>query len=117
MCGKFSGGGKSEFVALLKDGISTGGISVVSRLPFAIATAASLEVLLDIPGHSVIMIDEAGMLRDSLLLKINRSKHIFIVVTRAFPLKLGYPLQGVYKLNRDKDWFVIENVLGTGCTK
>ncbi len=89
ICGKFSGEGKSEFVALLKDDISTGDVSVVSRLPFAIATAASLEVLLDIPGRSVII----------------------------FLLKLGYPLQGVYKLNRDKDWFVIENVLGTGCTK
>ncbi len=37
ICGKFSGEGKSEFVSLLEDGISTGDISVVSKLPFAIA--------------------------------------------------------------------------------
>lgn len=40
ICGKFSGEGKSEFVSLLEDGISTGDISVVSKLPFAIATLA-----------------------------------------------------------------------------
>lgn len=109
ICGKFSGEGKSEFVSLLEDGISTGDISVVSKLPFAIATPGSLEALLNIPDRSIIMIDEAEMLHSGFLSKINQSKHLFITITRAFPLKLDYPLQGIYKLSRDNDWFVIEN--------
>ncbi|MCI9077591.1 MAG: hypothetical protein HFH68_01535 [Lachnospiraceae bacterium] len=112
ICGKFSGEGKSEFVSLLEDGISTGDISVVSELPFAIATAGSLDVILNTPDRSIIMVDEAEMLHSRFLSKINQSKHLFITVTRAFPLKLDYPLQGIYKLSRDNDWFVIENVSG-----
>lgn len=111
ICGKFSGEGKSEFVSLLEEGISTGDISVVSELPFAIAMAGSIEVLLNTPYRSIIMIDEAEMLHSGFLSKINQSKHLFITVTRAFPLKLDYPLQGIYHLSRDADWFVIRNSL------
>ena len=102
--GEFSGEGKSHFFSSVEQGINTDTVEVEvkdSNIGFTLATAATLEAILGNKSRMVIMIDESAMLKSSIISKVNKSKHIFICITRSMPLKMDYPLQGIYKLSRD----------------
>lgn len=112
--GKDSGEGKTEFFSLIEDGINTEEIEVISDLPFTIATAATLNAILEIPNRTIIMIDESVALQKQLMTQMNNSKHVFVCISRATPFKLEYSLNGIYYLMRDGGgWFDVkqDNVL------
>lgn len=115
--GEFSGEGKSHFFSSVEQGINTNTIEVEvkdSNIGFTLATAATLEAILGNRSRMVIMIDESAMLKSSIINKVNKSKHIFICITRSMPFKMDYPLQGLYKVSRkvvkDEVSFDITNV-------
>lgn len=108
--GKESGEGKSEFFSVVEEGIADGSvtISVEPKMNFTVATPATLEAILRNEDRQVIFIDESSVLQSSLLKKINKSKHVFINITRSMPLRGDYPLQGIYFLKRHDSWFELE---------
>ena len=110
--GKYSGEGKSEFIAALLQEVQMGNDVFESELPVVIADAASLSGVLGNPNRQIIIIDELAMLRGKLLAEINRSKHLFIGISRGNPLRLEYPLGGIYSITRTANWFKIESRSG-----
>lgn len=101
--GEYSGEGKSHFFSSIEQGVNTDTIKVEVSDPnigFTLATAATLEAILGNESKMVIMIDESSMLKESIIKKVNTSKHIFICITRSMPFKMDYPLQGLYKVSR-----------------
>lgn len=107
--GEYSGEGKSHFFSVIADGISgaeSGEKTIEVTLSkqswkFSVAYAATLETSLELSdARYVFLIDEASMLAESILAKVNKSKHVFICITRAMPLKSSYPLHGIYSLVR-----------------
>ena len=107
--GEYSGEGKSEFISAVEEGMADGSVKVISELPVNIATATSIDGVLGNPELRIIIIDEIAMLKDEYITKINKSKHLFIGISRGNPLKLDYPLSGIYNVVRDytNDWFKI----------
>lgn len=86
---------------MVERGIATGRVSVEVSDPsiqFTLATATTLDVILNSQNRLVIMIDESSMLNSNLIRKINESKHLFICITRSAPFKLDYPLFGMYRI-------------------
>lgn len=111
--GDYSGEGKSEFVAMVEDGISDDSVIIEADYPVDIANAGSLEGLLGNPERRIIIVDELAMLKSSILTKVNKSQHLFIGISRAMPLKLDYPLKGIYQLKRSGTWFKIIQMEGS----
>ena len=108
--GKDSGEGKTQFYSEIEDGLLTESIEieVTPQLPFTLATATTIEAILENPQRQVILIDEGSMLKQSVIKKVNNTKHVFISISRAMPLKMEYPLKGIYFLKRDDNWYKLE---------
>ena len=101
--GNNSGEGKTHFIEMVKQGMSVGDISVdvQPKGRFAIADASFLDALLSNTNELlVILIDELSMLRSEKIKEINKSSHLFIAVSRGIPLKLDYPMYGIYNIKR-----------------
>ena len=108
--GKDSGEGKTEFISLVEEGMNDGSIRIDSPIPFAIGSPGNTGALLLNENRQIIMIDESVVLRDELIRQINESRHLFICISRAMPLKNSYPLDGIYLLSRTEDgWFAVEH--------
>lgn len=111
--GKYSGEGKSEFLAEIAEGIQVGDVEIESELPVSIADATSLPGILTNPNRQVVIIDELAMLRNNLIRQINESIHLFVGITRGNPVRLEYPLKGIYSVNRTLNWFNIISLSNT----
>lgn len=101
--GAESGEGKSYFISIIEDGLSTDTLYVEisdSSLQFAIADAMSLPLAFTNSSRYVILIDESSMLKDNIVQQVNKSKHLFICVSRSMPFRMDYPLKGMYTLVR-----------------
>lgn len=100
--GKESGEGKSYFVSLISMLISTDQMDVVisdESLSFTIASSDSIRAIVENRSKRyVILIDETSMLSVGALVELNKSNHIFICVCRSLPLRLSYPMNGIYKI-------------------
>ena len=107
--GKDSGEGKSEFFSRVEDGINTDSISIDSELPFTLADDATLAAILNTVDRSIILIDEFSFVRSSLVKIINKSKHLFIVISRTLPLKGNFSMSGIYRIRRTDNWFQFEH--------
>lgn len=105
--GKESGEGKSYFVSLVSMLINSGQMDVVisdKSLSFTIANADSvMAVIGNEKQRYVVLIDESSMLSINALSELNKSKHIFICVCRSLPLRLNYPMNGIYKVVWDDE--------------
>ncbi len=106
--GRNSGEGKSEFLVELEQGIQLGEITCNLGDYFAIADAGSINALLQLPQRTVIMMDETITLQTDILMKMQKSRHVFVCITRAMSLHFDYHLKGIYKVRRTKDWFLID---------
>lgn len=49
--------------------------------------------------------DEASVLKGNHIALMNKSKHLFIMITRTAPLRGNFPLDGIYFLTRHNGWF------------
>lgn len=108
--GKESGEGKTELLVRLQQGISLGEIECNLGDSFAIADGSSIGALLNSRERLVIMTDESTLLRQDLLTKISKSKHVFVSITRAMLLRMDYSMMGIYVVERTSDdWFTIKN--------
>lgn len=108
ICGKDSGEGKTEFLENMGDGLRDGEIEYQADFNLVIADENTFEALLNIEERSIIMIDEMNVLRFKNVAKVNNSQHLIIAISRAFPLKIDYPLCGIYELHRtENEWFSI----------
>lgn len=66
---------------------------------------SSLEPILNNPDRSIYLLDEASVLKGNYIAQMNKSKHLFIMITRTVPLRGNYPLDGIYFLTRHNGWF------------
>ena len=108
ICGKDSGEGKTEFLESMGDGLRDGEIEYQADFNLVIADENTFETLLNIEERTIIMIDEMNVLRLKDVSKVNNSRHLIIAISRAFPLRIDYPLCGIYELHRtEKEWFSI----------
>lgn len=105
--GRNSGEGKSEFLVELEQGMQLGEIVCNLGDHFAIADAGSINALLQLVDRTVLMIDETITFQTDILTKMRTSRHIFVCITRAMSLHFDYPLKGIYKVCRTKDWFSV----------
>lgn len=106
--GKDSGEGKTEFFNEILTGLSEETVKVISEYPFYcidIQGMSSLEPILNNPERSIYLLDEASVLKENHIVRMNRSKHLFIMITRTVPLRGNYPLDGIYFLTRHNGWF------------
>lgn len=108
--GKYSGEGKSEFLAEIAEEVAVGNSVFDSELPVSIADALSLPGILDNPNRQIIIIDELAMLQSNMIKKINNSHHLFIGISRGNPVRLEYPLKSIYSVERSGDWFNIKSL-------
>ena len=108
--GKYSGEGKSEFLADVIDGLSDGTVRIDSELPVHIIDVHNLPLVLDLKERCIIIVDELAMLRSNLIKEINKSPHLFLGISRGNPLHLDCPLQGIYTVERTDDWFQIKSL-------
>lgn len=108
--GKYSGEGKSEFLAELANEIAEGNKVFESELTVSIADAASLPGILNNPNRQIVIIDEMAMLQRDVIARINESHHLFIGVSRGNPIKLDYPLKGIYSVERTANWYKISSL-------
>jgi hypothetical protein len=104
-----SGAGKTEFIAMIEDGLADDTITIESELPVDIASTGSLAGLLEISERRIIIVDELAMMKEELLSKINTSKHLFVGFSRAMPLRLECSPDSIYRLKRKGNWFVVES--------
>lgn len=114
-----SGTGKTCFFDTVAENAITQDIEIKSEYPFVPVTAAALESVLDLQDRHIIFIDEANVFsrQGMLMRKLNRSHHLFLCIGRGFSCNGDYPLQGIYKLSFDSDWFKIENVCQLNVTE
>lgn len=105
--GRNSGEGKSEFLVELEQGIQLGEISCNLGDHFAIADAGSINALLQLTERTVIMMDETITLQSQILVKMQKSRHVFVCITRAMCLHFDYHLKGIYNVRRAQDWFLV----------
>lgn len=106
--GKDSGEGKTEYFNEILTGLSEGTVKVISEYPFYcidIQGMSSLEPILNNPERSIYLLDEASVLKGSHIVQMNKSKHLFVLITRTVPLRGNYPLDGIYFLTRCNGWF------------
>lgn len=106
--GKDSGEGKTEYFNEMLTGLSEGTVRVTSEYPFYcidIQGMSSLEPILNNPERSIYLLDEASVLKGGHIAQMNKSKHLFILITRTVPLRGNYPLDGIYFLTRCNGWF------------
>lgn len=108
--GKCSGEGKSEFLASVVNGLSDGTVTIESELPVHIMDVHNLPLALAAKERHIIIVDELAMLCSNLIKEINESAHLFIGISRAKPLQLDCPLQGIYTIERTDDWFQIKSL-------
>lgn len=103
--GKDSAEGKTKFYSSIEDGLTQDTVEIKiigdDSLKFTLATAGSLEAILDNKNRYVILMDESAMLKDSIISRINKSHHLFIGIGKSMPFKMDYPLVGLYKINND----------------
>lgn len=62
---------------------------------------------IQLADRTVLMIDETITFQTDILTKMRTSRHIFVCITRAMSLHFDYPLKGIYKVCRTKDWFSV----------
>lgn len=112
--GEYSGEGKTYLLDYIREGRNTGEIEVVvpKGYGFAIADEGSIDLALSNPNPFVIMIDEASALQENVIKKLNKSKHIIICVARSMPLKMDYPMQGMYRVSFSEESFDIQLMEG-----
>lgn len=106
--GKDSGEGKTEFFNEILTGLSEGTVKVNSEYPLYcidIQGMSSPEPILNNPDRSIYLLDEASVLKGNYIAQMNKSKHLFIMITRTVPLRGNYPLDGIYFLTRHNGWF------------
>ncbi|MDE7311867.1 MAG: hypothetical protein K2N87_09695 [Eubacterium sp.] len=105
-----SGIGKTCFFETIAENEVTNEIEVQSDYPIITATVGNLNGILDIPQRRIVFIDESNVFgqQQELMEKINASQHLFVCIGRAFTCNGDYPLQGIYTVHIDGDWFSIK---------
>ena len=94
--GKDSGEGKTKFIEIIREGIIQEDIEVLTPqgYTFQIIDEINLNLVID-SKNMIVMIDEMDMVRNMGL--INKSRCIFIAVSRALPFHGDYSIRGLYK--------------------
>lgn len=79
-------------------------------MTIAIMTGDNVDVLVSTSIRSVFIMDEALLANNDFLIKLNMSRHVYIVICRSFPLLGSYPYVGMYTLKRNNNWFTFDNL-------
>lgn len=104
-----SGIGKTCFFETIAENEVTNEIEIQSDYPIITATVGNLNGILDIPERRIVLIDESNVFgqQQRLMEKLNQSQHLFVCIGRAFTCNGDYPLQGIYTVHIQGDWFSI----------
>lgn len=111
-----SGIGKTFFFEMLRENSVFNIYEIESDFPITYVDDDNiLETVLEVPQRRIIFIDEtiAFSRQGSLMRKLNSSQHLILCIGRGLTCKGDYPLQGIYRLEMDKDyedWFTIHPV-------
>lgn len=105
-----SGKGKTCFLQRLLDNVLVNDILIESEYPVEIVDLNTIHLALNQEDRRIIIIDEANVLNSkaNIIKQVNSSKHLFVCVSRGEVGSLSYPLQGIYDLQIDGDWFTVQ---------
>lgn len=107
-----SGSGKTRFLQRLLDNSTVNDIVIESEYPVEVVDLTTVHLVLDRNDRRIVIIDEANVLNSkaNIINQINKSKHLFICISRSVVGSLSYPLQGIYDLRIKDDWFSVRRV-------
>lgn len=99
-----SGEGKTWMFETLVEMANDGELELKSEYPVVFVQSANMGDSIDRAERSILIIDEATISRDPLVLrKLNSCKHLIVAITRAVPFRDGSPLDGIYRVNTIQD--------------
>jgi len=105
-----SGEGKSFLFDTLRERMATSELTVRAMYPVVVLDSDNLSLILRESERHIVLIDEVTVNKNSnLLSELNRSKHLFVVITRSSFIP-NVPIHGIYKVDICEGGFIVKHL-------